>query len=237
VDCAGIAELLGAYRDGELELSRSLEVEAHVRDCPACTAELRRLTAVGAVMKPAPHYQATETSRVRLGALSAPRAGRWPMVVLAAAACVVAFVVIGTTSRSGNQNADLAHEVVSAHIRSLQAGHLLDVPSSDPHTVKPWFTGKLDFAPGVTPPAGFELAGGRLDYLDDRNVAALIYRYRQHTINLFTWPAQQPDEAPGSETLQGFHVVHWVGGGMNWWAVSDLGEGELRQMAKPELRP
>ena len=120
---------------------------------------------------------------------------------------------------------------MSAHVRSLQAGHLLDVPSSNPHTVKLWFTGKLDFAPDVTPPAGFELVGGRLDYLDGRGVAALIYHYRQHTINLFTWPTGEADEAPAPETMQGFHILHWVRGGMNWWAVSDLAGEELKRMA------
>ena len=234
MNCRETMELLGAYHDGELELARSLEVESHVHDCPACTEELQRLEAVSAVVKQAPYYAAPESLRARLAAPPAPpRQARWPWVLVAAAACVVAFVAIGTTSHSNWQDADLAKEVVSAHVRSLQAGHLLDVPSSDRHTVKPWFTGKLDFAPEVTPPLGFELLGGRLDYLDGRNVAALIYRYRQHTINLFTWPARQPDQAPVVESLQGFHMVHWVRGSTNWWAISDLGEGELKQLAAP----
>lgn len=224
-------EMLGAYHDGELEMARGLEVEAHLRECPVCAQELRRLAAISAAVRQAPYHQAPRSVGV-LPALLARRRGRWPVVLLAAAACVAAFVLIGTNSHSGSPQSDLAKEVVSAHIRSLQANHLVDVPSEDRHTVKPWFTGKLDFAPDVTPPPGFELVGGRLDYLDGRSVAALIYRYRQHTINLFTWPARQTDEWPAGETLQGFHVVHWVRGGMNWWAVSDLAEDELRQMAK-----
>jgi anti-sigma factor RsiW len=224
-------EMLGAYHDGELEMGRSLEVEAHLRECSACTAQLRKLAALSAAVRRAPYYQAPRPLGI-LPALPLRRAGRWPMVLLAAAACVAAFVFLGTSSHSGLPESDMVKEVVSAHVRSLQASHLLDVPSEDRHTVKPWFTGKLDFAPEVNPPPGFELLGGRLDYLDGRSVAALVYRYRQHTVNLFTWPARQPDEWPVAETLQGFHVVHWIRGGMNWWAVSDLAGDELRQMAK-----
>jgi anti-sigma factor RsiW len=223
VNCRETEELLGAYHEGELEPACRLEVEAHVSSCPSCTAALRGLRAVSAVVKQA---------SLGLAGPIAPRAGRWPLVLLAAAACVAAFVVLGTTnSRSGGQDTGLAKEVVSAHVRSLQAGHLLDIPSPDWHSVKLWFTGKLDFAPDVTPPVGFELVGGRLDYLDGRGVAALIYHYRQHTINLFTWPTGEADEAPASETMQGFHLLHWIRGGMNWWAVSDLAGEELKRMA------
>ena len=227
--CHDMEQSLGAYQDGELDLAHSLEVESHVRDCPACAAELRRLAALGAAMRMAPYYRSPAGSAVP--ALSAPSAGRWPMVLLAAAAWVLAFVAIGTMSRSGRQDSDLAREVVAAHIRSLQASHLLDVPSEDRHTVKPWFNGRLNFAPEVTPPPGVELIGGRLDYVDGQNVAALVYRVRQHTINLFTWPASGPEEPAASETFQGFHVLHWVRDGMNWWAVSDLAADELRQFS------
>jgi anti-sigma factor RsiW len=220
VNCRETEGLLAAYGEGELGQARRREVETHLRDCPACTAELRRLAAIRAGGHPS--WQP---------ALAAPKAGRWPMVALAAGACVVAFVALGTVSRSGGLDAALAKEVVSAHVRSLQANHLLDVGSADWHTVAAWFTGKLDFAPVAAPPDGFELAGGRLDYLDGRNVAALIYRFRQHTINLFTWPGGA-DEAPEPQSLQGFHVIRWVRGGMNFWAVSDLDEEQLKRLAE-----
>jgi anti-sigma factor RsiW len=118
----------------------------------------------------------------------------------------------------GPVSAAIGKHVVAAHVRSLLADHLMDVPSSDRHTVKPWFAGKLDFAPEVEDLSaqGFTLAGGRLDYIDGRTVAALVYRRRQHIISVLTWPAGA-EESPKAESLQGFHVVHWVKHGMAWW--------------------
>ena len=112
------------------------------------------------------------------------------------------------------------------------ANHLLDVPSTDRHTVKPWFAGKLDYAPEVAPPPGFELLGGRLDYIEGRPVAALVYRRRQHTINVFTWPASVSDQPARTMTSQGY-LVHWVHDGMEWWAVSDLAGEELKELTSP----
>jgi anti-sigma factor RsiW len=128
----------------------------------------------------------------------------------------------------------LAEQVVSSHIRSLMANHLSDVVSTDQHTVKPWFSGKLDFAPVVTnlAPQGFPLVGGRLDYLDDRTVAALVYKHRQHTINLFLWPLSDSDANPQILSIKGFNVVHWTQAHMNYWAVSDLNASELTEFAR-----
>ena len=154
------------------------------------------------------------------------------MLVAAAAACVATLLVIGAALPSGFQGSDLEKEVIAAHVRSLLADHLLDVPSAEPNTVRGWFTGKVDFSPEVATPAGFELSGGRLEYLNNRPAAALVYRRGGHTVNVFLWPAGSGDVAPETDSLQGFRVLHWVRGGLNWWVVSDATEGDLRLLAK-----
>jgi anti-sigma factor RsiW len=155
-------------------------------------------------------------------------AWRW----LALAACLLLAVTVGWMLSQFRSRVDreqlVAENVLSAHIRSVAGTHLLDVPSSDQHTVKPWFTGKLDFAPVVKDVEGFPLLGGRLEYFEGHPAAALIYGRRNHVINVFTWPSASPARE-GSETIRGYHLQRWSGNGMEFWAVSDLNEGELRQ--------
>jgi anti-sigma factor RsiW len=129
---------------------------------------------------------------------------------------------------------DLATEVVASHVRSLQGAHLTDIASSEHHTVKPWFAGKLDFSPPVADftTGGFPLIGGRLDYLGDKQVAALVYGRRQHVINLFVWPTRDSNALPAAASRRGYHLVHGAAGGMTYWAISDLNEAELSQFAQ-----
>jgi len=166
---------------------------------------------------------------------------RWFIAATAIAAtllCVSATVLIWVAIlRSGGATAGpdlVAHEVVSSHIRSLMAQHLTDVPSSDRHTVKPWFAGKLPFSLTVPdfPQEGFALEGGRLDYVNGRTVAALVYRRRQHVINLFVWPSGESSAAPSTTSRRGFQMVHGAAGGMAYWAISDLNAAELTQFAQ-----
>jgi anti-sigma factor RsiW len=157
--------------------------------------------------------------------LNVPAPVPWRWLAIAASVLLMASVtwnVLQLRSR-----VDPTTEILSAHLRSLKGTHLIDVPSSDQHTVKPWFNGKLDFSPTVKDVEGFPLMGGRLEYFDGRPAAALIYERRQHVINLFTRPSASTPE--GTETRNGYNMMTWSASGMTFWAVSDLNESELRQ--------
>ena len=244
--CREMEPLLPAYADDELDLIHSLQVEQHVGECSSCAAALRQQRTVKqAVAQEAPYYAAPADLRKLVerqaaahwktsksfGAFSWP-IGRW-LALAAASAVAVAVIWRVAPSTLRPDSGAIESQVVAGHVRSLLASHLMDVPSSDHHTVKPWFTGKLDFAPDVPDLSGkgFRLVGGRLDYLNGRTVAALVYTRRQHTINLFTWPSGTVDRAPERITKDGFHVVHWRRNGMEWWAVSDLNLDELAEVA------
>ncbi|HTB13535.1 MAG TPA: hypothetical protein VK752_18275 [Bryobacteraceae bacterium] len=193
----------------------------HLRSCQSCMIRTH-----------ARYYEAPagleEKIRLRLRK-EAPAALPWRWMAIAASVLLVASLTWNLSmlrSRVDPEQA-LASDVVSAHIRSLAGTHLLDVPSSDHHTVKPWFNGKLDFSPAVKDVDGFPMLGGRLEYLEGHPAAALVYSRRNHTINVFTWPS-----APGKgveETQNGYHAESWYSDGMAFWAVTDLNEEELRQ--------
>ncbi|MFC5497429.1 anti-sigma factor family protein [Caenimonas terrae] len=188
-------------------------------------------------------YQAPPGLKRRIGYLleqqatapapaSTARSAWWRWFPLAASfACGALLAVSLMASLDAARDADqVEQQVVAGHLRSLMAGHLTDVASSDRHTVKPWFTGKLDYAPPVIDLAdeGFPLIGGRLDYLQQRPVAALVYRKGGHTINVFVLPA--PAAAPAATlhaVRQGWQLASWSQGGMRFWAVSDVGRDEL----------
>jgi len=170
----------------------------------------------------------------------------WNWLALAAAIIFAAIIALTLVSRLQRPEADqfLATQLIASHVRSLMANHLTDVASSDQHTVKPWLDAKLDFAPPVVDLSseGFPLVGGRLDYLDNRPVAALVYQRRKHFINLFVWPAETGADTTTrsagnrqrSLTLkaisrQGYHLLHWLDSEFNYWAISDISAEELRE--------
>jgi anti-sigma factor RsiW len=238
------------YGDGELELSHSLEIEQHLATCAACGKVYQGQEVLRQALVAAPMYYrapAGLSKKVEAAVRREDRAagrqatGRrslpWSWVSAAAAFVVIlalGWVLLRGRSFSG-QNDLLAQEVLASSMRALMAGPLIDVQSSDQHTVKPWFAGKLDFSPDVQDYAGqgFPLAGGRLDYIGNRPVAALVYHHQQHVINLYTWPAPGSGSTPVQEQdYQGYHILSWTRDGMTNWAVSDMDAAELRQFVQ-----
>jgi anti-sigma factor RsiW len=241
VNCVEAQDLVHLYIDQELDVLRVGDVGQHLESCTACRALYVRPRALRPTLRRDAGYhrappelrerlrfalrkQASETARPRARWLRRWNAG------LAVAAAVVLSVSVALYIVLPTPPDRLEDDIVSSHIRSLMANHLSDVVSSDQHTVKPWFNGKLDYSPPVNDLTGqgFPLIGGRLDYLDNRPVAALVYRHRQHVINLFVWPsADAHEQKPRALSQQGYNLLRWTQGGMEFWAVSDLNEAEL----------
>jgi anti-sigma factor RsiW len=158
----------------------------------------------------------------------------WRWLAVAAAILLATFASwrVASMDRSGDYETMLAAEIVNAHLRSLQPGHLTDVVSTDQHTVKPWFDGKLDFSPPVQDfgDQGFPLQGARVDVVHGHTVAALVYARRNHFVNVFIWPADEQDRAPSSGSQQGYQWLEWRKGGMEFCAVSDAPKPALEQL-------
>lgn len=231
--------LLHALLDNELDAGHAREVEAHIATCPACKAEFTAQQEMKRVLADTQlRYSAPATLRARIEA-SMPQARLQPsrrsvlrgFALGSTVSALAASGVVAVVLRQDDQQRILS-EVVSAHLRSLQAGHLIDVVSTDQHTVKPWFNGKLDVAPPVIDltAQGFTLVGGRLDYVDARAIGAVVYRRRQHIINLFvSQTASTERRPPKTQTMQGFNCRRWGERGLNFWAVSDIGNDELTE--------
>ncbi len=252
MNCQDVQHLLSAFADGELDLVHSLQVEEHLASCPACAGAERNLrTLHTALAAPSLRYAAPAALRARIQAAqeessaivaaTPPLASREPWLrPIALAAGFLVMIGVGATlgilpSRSPNPNGRVEDWVVAGHVRSLQVNHLTDVVSSDRHTVKPWFRDKVDFSPLVPDLAaeGFPLTGGRLDYLDGRPVAALVYQRGKHAINVFTWPAPNEGEKSVRDfSRQGFHLREWQRSGMTYWAISDLNDEDLDQFVR-----
>jgi anti-sigma factor RsiW len=239
--CEEAEILLHALIDGELDAGHAREVEAHAASCAACAAELAAQREMKRLLADTDlRYAAPAGLRARIEA-ALPQA-RQPsrravlrgFAMGSAVSALAATGLVAIVLRQDDQQRILS-EVVSAHLRSLQAGHLTDVLSTDQHTVKPWFNGKLDVAPPVIDltAQGFTLVGGRLDYIDARAIGAVVYRRRQHVINLFVAQTSGTERrAARMDTIQGFNIRSWRDRGLSYWAVSDLNADELNEFGE-----
>ena len=242
MNCSEVRPLLNAYLDDELDLPTVLQIEAHLSTCDSCRKQLAGLRAVaGAASRGESYHPASAKLRERIQSAirTESRADKpnpirqtrtislWKHPVTYSGIAAALLLFIGLLFRPGAGPLPVA-EILDSHVRSLEANHLLDVESTDQHTVKPWFAGKIDFAPPVIDlaPDGFPLVGGRLDYLEQRKVAAVIYRHDKHIINLFIWPGETSDQ---TSTAQGYNFIRFECKGMTCWAVSDLNMEELHK--------
>jgi anti-sigma factor RsiW len=256
MNCQECHDFIDPYIDNELDVATAILVKQHLHDCSPCQQLLESRKALGALLNdPQLRFEVPDSlpRKIQSALLAATpsarqRSGRRPVIpwftvqlALAAALAVVFGLLFlnqrGMLDRSGG-NA-LVEEVSSDHVRSLLASHLLDVPSTDQHTVKPWFNGKLKFSPPVQDftAQGFLLIGGRLDYLNGREVAALVYQRNKHIINLFVAPSESGrTEAVQSFARDGYNVLHWDRDGFEFWAASDINKEELTAFADLEMK-
>ena len=243
--CEDARPLLDAHVDRELDLATDRELTRHLSECERCAREVESIRALKKALSESERARAPQALRRRIvNALGdspvvdrarVTRAARWvprfsAIAIPAAIAAVLALLLMPLRVDQGDF---LAREVVAAHVRSTQVDHLTDVASSDRHTVKPWFEGKIDFSPPVTDfqAKTFKLVGGRVDYLDDRPVAALVYQHGPHLINVFVWPSDGSERGPTLLTRNGYNLDHFSHAGMNYWIVSDMGVDEIKTLA------
>lgn len=252
MDCNEVRNRFHAYLDTELDLPSVVEIDRHLAACVACREAFRRLSALRSGVRAHARYHAPPPDleeRIR-GRLRLEEAGRAPerraswrrppfsrwlqLGAVAAAAAAVSW--LGALQYAYRMpGAAIAEQVLAGHARAVLTSHVVDIETSDQHSVKPWLSSRLDFSPPVVDlgSEGFPLIGGRLDYLDHRPVAALVFHARQHVIDLYVWPDTSGAKGRSTQTLsaQGYNVVHWSDAGMQFWAISDLNAAELATFA------
>ena len=244
--CEDMSDLLHALLDGELDAGNTRKMEAHVASCARCHIELREYRTMRRAMSvPSMSYQAPAGLRRRLAgpprvATSAPPSTNGSarhytlrgfamggILSSAIAACLMLFVV------QHQEDQRIVGDAISAHLRAVQGQHLIDVVSTDQHTVKPWFNGRLDVAPPVIDlrAQGFTLIGGRVDYVNGAPVAAIVYQRGDHVINLFVSQSVKSGHGGTVERVQGLSVWHWTRSDLGFVAVSDVSGEELQEFA------
>ena len=251
--CAHIRGLLHGYADKELDLPSVVAVDNHLQSCAACRTIFDQCSALqSTVRRHASYFTASvalaDRIRAQIWELTAstpamtvkPRRQwfqpwQWLQVGAAIAATAALTWTTALQLNSPSQDDQISEQVIASYARSELTGHATDVATSDQHTVKPWLSGRLDFSPQVVDLTadGFPLIGGRLDYLDRRPVATLVYRHRQHSINLYVWPNSNSGRPAAMQAFsrRGYNLLHWNDGGMTYWAISDVGPADLKTFA------
>jgi anti-sigma factor (TIGR02949 family) len=256
VSCELTRSVLHGYLDGELDAARAAEFECHLLSCPQCVAELEaqetlRSAIQGAGLRERAPEKLRRNLQAAIGGATAsgtepartvtpirPRSSVRPTWWLTLAAAAVLVIVLGTrflpNLTQSHRGDEMTAAIVDAHLRSLQPGHLEDVISTDQHTVKPWFDGRIDFAPPVHDfvSDGFPLQGGRLDVVRGKTVAVLVYGRRKHIINVFIWPTAERDTTPQQGSQLGYNWIDWRKGGMELVAISDVSAPDLTELQK-----
>jgi anti-sigma factor RsiW len=245
--CERADTLVHGYFDNELDALRAAEFESHLEQCSECVAALDALESLRSTinvsqlyekMSPAFRKKILADLHVKGATVLFPARAKTDWRWLAVAAAFLLLIYggwrIASVNRADGGETLMASKIVDAHLRSLQPGHLEDVISTDQHTVKPWFDGKVDFAPPVCDFAeqGYPLQGGRLDVVDNRTVAALVYGRRKHIVNVFIWPTSEKDAAPRAGSIQGYQWIDWRKQGMEFYAVSDAAAPDLQQLQR-----
>ncbi len=233
------------YFDHELDAVGAAEFERHLQSCGECQASLQYLESLRTQVRRANLYEHAspglrEQIYKQLASLSPVRRNqalfwrpRFLVPAFAALAVAVVFTIGWYLVQARAQTARITAELIDAHVRSLQPGHLIDVQSTDQHTVKPWFDGKIDFIPPVSDYSGqgFPLLGGRLDVIDGRSSAVVVYARGKHIINLFVWPNRDTEQfGEGSGSRQGYNWTSWQSGDMQFYLVSDVSAADLREL-------
>jgi anti-sigma factor RsiW len=258
MDCARIENLLDGYLDRELDRDDVIVVKRHLESCGECSrAFTARSSMTAAIKKYAAYHPATAALANRIRAQVAQRTAerapqprerrfkipdwtRWLPLGAAFATIMLATTLVTLQLAAVPDDDRIVSQLLSGHSRAIVTGHEIDVASSDQHTVKPWLSSKLDFSPAVVDlsPSGFPLRGGRLDYVNNRPVAVLVYGHAQHLVDLFIWPEDAAADARIGHTFskRGVNVVHWTAAGMTYWAVSDITKTDLESFAQHYAR-
>jgi len=235
--CQDVMAMIDGYMDGELSADDTANVARHVDACATCRHHRDEREALRSLLHRMPYYDAppqlrTRISRERRSLSMRQRTRTW--MAAAASLVFVAGAVGGFgTWRHRQETSAMAEAVVARHVEALAGPVLIQVASSDQHTVKPWFQGKVDFSPPVPDlaSAGFELVGGRLDRIGGRSAAVLVYTHRLHVIHVFVWPVGDGVRSSDVRTIRGFHERHWIAGDLSVWAVSDVNDDDLNTFA------